>query len=334
MSKHYLKHYNNARPSSTTKHPDWSEPWVVNLSYILTFTFEILHNQKLATTWRVRFYVYTALLVYAAFRVFFCFLMDQNDQFLEFFSITGPIWMYIELFDYVYTAISFAGILTNGLMTSNHQIQFYEELHDFDKQLAADFKIFVRRSRTRAINQWVLLANLVYCCGDFYYQYSWLSYAYTLAPIFLFLFTYYVSNILAFGSALQLISCTQLCRERLAIVLKLLRSYSNDSTQRLGKILHLYARICSQIVRINKFMGFVVLLKLFHDFTIGTSLLFMMCAYDNGITFTYSISWFVHTLLGTILMTLLSGILMQEVWNNWMKIIFEYKTFFSILLFR
>lgn len=305
---------------------------------VLLSPFEILHNQKLAITWRVRLYVYTALLVYAANRVFFCIRMVQINQFLEFFTITGPLWRYVELFDYVFTAVSFAGILTNGLVTSNHQIQFYQELHDFDTQLSADFKISVCRSRTRAINRWVLFANLVYSCGDFYYQYSWLSYSYILAPSLklTFLFTFYVSDILVFVSAVQFISCTQLCRERLEIVVKLLRSYcSNDPSERLGKILLLYARICSQIVRINKFMGFVVLLKLGHDFTMGTTLLFMMCAYDNGITTTFSISWFVHTLLGTILMTLLSGILIKEVRNNGLMRNFENKTFLYIyLLFR
>lgn len=277
---------------------------------LLLSPFEILRNQHIATTWRVKLYVYTSLFACAVLRVVFCILLVKSDKFHDFFLYNGPLWMLVDLFDYVFTALSVFCTIMNSLVTRKHQIKFYQELQNFDIKLAADFKIAVRRSRTRTINRWVLIASLIYCIGDFYN--SWINYGPTISSSlkFTFLFTYYFSNILAFVSALQFVNCTQLCSERLVIIRKLLRSYS--SNKRLDKILHLYGRICSQIFHINKFMGFVVLLKVAHDFTMGTSILFMMCSYDAEMV-VYWMWFFGHTVIGTLMMTLVSGTLITEV---------------------
>lgn len=287
---------------------------------LLLSPFEILRNQQLATTWRVKLYVCTVFLVYVALRVFFCISLGPGNKLLQFFSYNGQIWMLVELFDFVFTVLSFGGIVMNGLVTSEHQIKFYQNLHEFDNKLAADFKVFIRRSRSRTLNRWTLIASLFYCIVDFFN--SWIGYGPIMSSIlkFSFLFPYYISNLLAFVSALQFVNCAQLCRERLAIVVKLLRC--NGRTERLDKILHLYACIRKQIFRINKFMGFVVLLKLGHDFTMGTSIMFMICTYDNEITdLLHLIWWFGHTVIGTLLITLVAGILLAEVCDY--KNIFE-----------
>lgn len=128
------------------------------------------------------------------------------------------------------------------------------------------------------VNRWALIANIAYLIGDF--TYSWFYFSRTILSTYLnfaLLCTYYFSNILNSASALHYVNCTQLCRERLKILRKILRNFRNYPTERLDVVLHLYIRISNQIFLINRFMGFVVLLKLTHDLTLGTSIAYKMC---------------------------------------------------------
>lgn len=254
------------------------------------------------------------LSVYAIFRIYFFILLGQCDEVLQLFLFSGELWMLVDFFDIVFVALSFGGVVINALVTKTHQIVFYENLHDFDVKLNADFEISVRRSRTRTVNRWALITSLAYFAADFIYSVIYFSTILTNFQNFTLMFTYYLSNILNFASALQYVNCTQLCRERLNIVRKILRNFRNVRTGRLRKALNLYTRISNQMILINRFMGFVVLLKVTRDLTLGTSVLYIMCTTNIEFMDVLNfILWFSLTLIGTLLINLIADMFMTEV---------------------
>lgn len=282
---------------------------------LLLSPFEILRNQQLAITWRVKVYVYTVLLVFAMFRMHFIILLCQNDEIVPLFLFNGQLWILVDLFDFVFAALSFGGIVINALVTKNYQMDFYEKLYDFDVKLKAVFGISIDRSRTRDVYRFALIASLAYfaansICGLINFSDSIL----TTYQNFALFSTYYLSNILTFASALQYVNCTQLCRERLQFVRKILRNFRNCPSEHLDKVLELYTRISNQVILINRFMGFVVLIKVTHDFTLGTSVVYILCSADyefmDVLNFVW---WFSLTVIGTLLINLEADMLMTEV---------------------
>lgn len=283
---------------------------------LLLAPFEIIGNQKIVTTWRVKIYMYTILFIVATLRLYLFILLALNQNTLQqLFLFNGELWMYVELFSFVISALLFVCIVTSGLLTSKHQIKFYQDLYDFDVKLNVDFGITVIRSRMRTINEWVLFVSLTYNVGDFIY--AWINFVPTALNFyqkFAYFCTCYFSNIIGFISALQFVKCAQLCRERIAIIRKLI--HDKYHTERIENVLNLYAHIRSQILLINKFMGFVVLSKLVHDFTMGTSILYMLfsSSYDDGIMEFWQLLWWLsHTIIGTLLITLFTEMLMTDV---------------------
>lgn len=277
---------------------------------LLLSLFEIRRDQQLAPTRRVRLYAYSVVLGYVIVRVYICILLIQSNATLKIFLFSGNLWMYVELFYFAFTTVSFVGIVMNGLWTNTQQIEFYQELYDFDAKLTANFGVSVRRSRTHMVKICTMIAGLVYLVGDFCIS----SIHFSAAPNFelAYFLTFYIHKILAFASSIHFVNCTQLCRERLTIVGKLLRN--KHHTERLDDVLHLFARIRSQILLINRFMGFVVLLTLTHDFTMGTSIMYVMFSYNASIRQYLQLAWwFSHTVIGTILMTLVAEMLNTEV---------------------
>lgn len=286
---------------------------------LLLSPFEVLRNQQIVSTWRVKLYMFTFFLVYALLRVYLCIILVSNDKiFQTVFSYDGQIWKVVQILIFGLVALLFVGIVMNAVLMNKHQIKFYADLHDFDFKLSADFGVSIGRSRMRAINRWSLIVNLCYNFFDsIYYWNTHVPPILTFSQRFAYFVIYYFSNIIGFVSVLQFVNCTQLCRERMEIIKKLLRNKSH--TVRIGIVLHLYARIRGQIVLINKFMGFVVLIKLIHDFTVGTSILYMMfvSSYDDGITeFCEMLWWFSHNIIGAALMTFLSEMLTSDVSIN------------------
>lgn len=292
---------------------DLSKELLIYRIFIL-FPFEIVRNNQLVTTWRVRLYMCIMLLVYGTLRLFF--LLENFDSALQFVLSSGKIWMFITIFDLVFSVISFVGILLNGLITNIHQIEFYQELQSFDMMLSANFGVFVKRSRTRGVNNCVLITNIVY--NIFLFMSLFISGHMILNPYqqFAYLFTYYFSNNISILSAHMFVNCVQLCRERIQIVRKLLRNQNPCSMDNMEIVLQLYSRICKQIRLINSFMGLVVLLKVTRDFTLGSSIMYLMCtSFDK-----MEISGFAHILwifslgvFGTLLMAFIAEKLMTEV---------------------
>lgn len=290
---------------------------------LLLSPFEIHRNEQIVTTWRVKFYMLTFLFAYATLRLHLCILLAIKENFLQqLFLFNGQIWMYVELFGFAVSSLLFVCIVTNGLLKISHQIKFYQNLNDFDIKLNADFGVSIRRSRTRALNRWALIVSLICNVGDFIY--TWITIESELFTIYeksAYFFTYYSSNIIGFVSALQFLKCTQLCRERIAVIRELLRK--NCHTERIDNVLNLYAHIRSQIFLINKFMGFIVLIKLVHVFTLGTSIMYLIFtfSYDDGITeFLQLLWWFSYTIIGTLVMTLLTEMLLTDVSTSKRKI--------------
>lgn len=283
---------------------------------LLLSPFEIRRKHEIVTTWRVKLYMYTFLIAYVTLRLFICIILVENKEILDqLFLFNGKLWMLIEIFDFAISAFLFGGIVTSGLITNNHQVKFYQDLHDFDVKLIADFGVSISRSRVRRINKWALIVSLVYNVGDIINV--WISFIPTILTMFekfAYFFTYYISNIVGFITALQFVLCTQLCRERIAIIRQLLRN--KNHSERLDNVLNLLLRIRNQIFLINKFMGFVLLIKLAHDFTLGTSILYMLfsSSYDEGISEFYHILWwFCETISGSLVMTLLTEMLLKDV---------------------
>lgn len=291
---------------------------------LLLSPFKILRNQQIVTTWQLKFYMFTFLFAYVTLRLYLCVLLVIKENFLQqLFLYNGKLWMYVELFSFAISALLFVCIIMNGLLTIKHQIKFYQDLNDFDIKLKENFDISIDRSRTRAINRWALIVSLTCNVGDIFYVWITFVPAISLDEKFTYFFTCYFSNTIGFILALQFVKCTQLCRERLAIIRKLLQSKYHF--ERIDNILNLYAHIRSLIFLINKFMGFVVLIKLAHDFTMGTSIMYLMFSYsyDDGIAeLLQLISWFGQSITGTLLMTLLTEMLLTDVSNSEKKEVF------------
>lgn len=303
---------------------------------LLLSPFEILPIQQLSSTWRIKLYVCTVLIVFASLRIYFVMCLAESAEIFDLFLFNGQLWMLCDLFDFAFVSLSFCGIVINALVTTNHQIKFYENLNDFNVKLIADFGISIQRSRTQTVNRWVLMASLAYFSGDFIY--FWMHFKNTILTNyqnFALLFPFYLTNILTFATALQYVDCTQLLRERLQVIRKILGNYRTFRCERLDKVLLLYTRITNQTCLINRFMGFVVLLKLTHDFTLGTSVVYIMCSKMIGFKyFFYLMWWFSITIIGTLLMTLVAHKLMAEVYKIVKMRIFLIKIILKIFLLR
>lgn len=279
--------------------------------------FEIQQNQKLATAWRVKLYICSALVVYVTLRISFFLLFQGNDKILEYFSTNGKMFMYVAIFDLTFSSLFFVAIVLNGLITNTHQIKFYEDLHLFDEIILATISNPITRSRSRTANTCALIVALVY-----YIAYFCSSLIYIDTPIltpfqhFALLSTIYIDNILSLLTALYYVNCIQLCRERLEVIRKLLRNHSNFRTEQMHTVLQLYIRIRSQILLINRFMGFMVLLKITHDFTLCSSIMYLICSSLYRAEYIFQIIlWFGETIVGTLLMALTAELLMTEVYS-------------------
>lgn len=139
---------------------------------------------------------------------------------------------------------------------------------------------------------------------------------------FAYFFTYYIGNIISLSSAILFINCVQLCRERLGIVKKLLCHQDLCSTESLETILKLYIRIRNQILLINSFI--VVLLKVAHDFTLGSSIMYLLCT-SGILNFAWSFS---QTVIGTLLMAIIAEMLTTEVF--WILCLFAIKSLIHV----
>lgn len=129
--------------------------------------FEILQNQQLASTWRIKVYMFLILVLYYTFRISFCLTFQDINAIIEHFSYNGKLWMFVDMFDFTFSALSFGIIVLNGLITKTQQIEFFEKLHHFDERLLTSFGIPIRRSRTRAANSCSLIVGLAYFLGYF-----------------------------------------------------------------------------------------------------------------------------------------------------------------------
>lgn len=285
---------------------------------LLLVPFEIQSDHHLASTWRIRLYMCSMLLVYVTLRVSYCLQFERNDETFQYFLSNGKVWMLVYMFNFVFSTLSFGCIILNGLFTSTHQIKFFQEFHNFDAILFADFGISIIRSRTRKVNSLALFLGFAYFIG--YFLSSWAHPNTSIMnsfQLFSYFITEYFDNILNLLSALYYINCTQLCRERLVAVNKLLQNYCNFSNEQMDIVLQLYVRICIQISLINRFMGIVVLIKITHDFTLGSTIVYAICSslYSAEIfkELFDLILWLGQTIIGTLLITLIANMLITEV---------------------
>lgn len=280
----------------------------------ILFPFGILQNHQLVTTWRVKLYMYSVFLAYVTLRL--TFLLEYYNSFFQFVQINGKIWMLITTFDLVFSALSFVGIFMNGLIMNIQQIEFYQELLKFDIMVKDIFGILVKRSRTRRINSSVMIASLAYNICLFCFHLSLNSGITILNSFqqFAYFFTYCFFNVITITSAHMFINCAQLCRERLEIVRKLLQNQNRCST--IAIVMQLYTQICKQILLINSFMGLVVLLKVIRDFTLGSSIMYLMCTSLDKREISeiaYILIMFSQAVIGTLLMVIIADKLMTEV---------------------
>lgn len=284
---------------------------------LLQSPFEIQKDQQLVTTWRLRLYMCLMLLVYSALRVSFYWQFENNDA-IEYFSNNGKLYMFADMFDQMFSALSIGAIFLNGFITNTQQIEFFQELHHFDLMLFNAFDIPIKRSRTRAAMSFALIFGLVYYFGYCISSVTGINTT-TLLSNYQYIantFTLYFANILSFLTAFYYCNCTQLCRERLSITRKLLRNPSNFSIEQMNTVLQLYVGIRSQILLINKFMGVVVLLKIAHDFALASFIVYLMCSslYRVKDHILDLLLWLGEAVIGPLLMTLTANMLMTEVY--------------------
>lgn len=285
---------------------------------LLLSPFQISRNHQLSTTWKLRLYMCSMLLFYITLRVTYCLQFENDNATFELLYYNGKLWMMVYLFDFLFSSLSFVGIVWNALTTSADQIEFFQELQHINAILLEAFGVSIKRSRIRTANNCLLVACIVYFIG--YFLHSWTKLGATImTPYqhFAYFFTYYLDNIISGLIALYYVACTQLCRELIAIIRKLLLNYCNFSTGQMEMVLQLYVRILNQISLISRFMGFVVLLKVAHDFTLGSSIVYLIFSSLSGDTifqnFIRSIKWFSHTVIGTILIIMSAEMLLTEV---------------------
>lgn len=196
-----------------------------------------------------------------------------------YFYFNGKVWLLVCLFDFAFSTLLFCCIVLNGLFTSTQQIEFFQELHRFGATLFAAFGIPITRSRTRQANRLALILGFIYFIG--YFLSSWTRPNTTVMSnlqLFSYFLTDYFDSITNLLSALFYVNCAQLCRERMSVIRKLLRNYCQFRTVQIKTVLQLYVQICSQILLINRFMGVVVILKITHDFTLGSSIVYSICS--------------------------------------------------------
>lgn len=299
--------------------------------------FEILEDQQLATTWKTILYMLIMLLAYATLRISF-WLQFQDNGAYKFLSANGNLWMFTRIFDFIVSSLSFGVVILNGLSTNTHQIQYFQELHNVDIKLFTSFGVVIKRSRIRIASNVFLVLGLFYYFGYFFGSLSTVG-SKMLTPYQKFAsnFTSYFDCILNLIIALFYVNCTQMCRERLSSVRILLRHYSNFSTEQMDAVLQLYVRIRGLIFLINRFMGFMVLLKIAHDFILASSIVYEMCSSlysaKELVDYLELLSWLVEVAIGPILMTLTAEMLSTEVYySNLMTIMLILVQIYLLLL--
>lgn len=298
--------------------------------------FEIVQDQQLATTWRIRLYMCIMLLGYTVLRISFCLQFQNNDAY-EYLSANGNLWMFANVFYLTLSSLTFTVVILNGFITGNDQIEYFQELFDVDMKLFTSFGINLKRSRWRLASNGLLVLGFVNNIRYFVISMT-SNHTTILTPfqMFSFNFTCYFDYILSLFTAVFYVNCTQLCRERLASTSKLLQNYSNLSTEQMDTVLQLFVQIRRLTLLINRFMGVVVLLKIPHDFINGSFVVYVMCSslYSSKelVDSVEILLWFVEAVIGPIVMTLTAEMLSREV--KYIVLITELFMLLTICLLR
>lgn len=281
--------------------------------------FQMLPNIQFSCTIQIKVYMCTMFVSYMTLRILF--MIENNAQSLQYFLKSGNLWFSILTFDFIFETFSFACIVFNSLWTRAYQIKFFQILNQFDVILFDVFnvpkKCFQKHVR---IARWILMLCLLHFAVSIYNTAinGILQNVFNSFQQFAYIFTSYFDYSLSVLVAILFIHCTEMCRERLVMIKQVLRSRIILTTSHLEAIFQLYSRICILIVMINNFMGFVILLKMFHDLSLGTSVAYLYLTTtdwgdDQGISSINFFKQFLLTIAGTFLMSLFADFLMTEV---------------------
>lgn len=286
--------------------------------------FKMLQNGQLSTTIQIKVYMCILFISYILLRISLYLMIKSNDQSRQFFLSSGNLWFSIIIFDYAYETFSFVCIVLNSLWTSAYQIKFFQILNEFDVILFDVFNVPINCFKKRARwARWVLIFGVVHCTVSAYksVENGYLDSVFNPLQQFAYVSTAHLDYSLSVLVAIMFIHCTEMCRERVIMLKEVFRSHIISvtlTTSYLEAILQLYRRICMLIVMLNNFMGFVVLLKIGHDFSLGTSIAFLYLTTNDwgdgqGISSSKVLRQFVLTIAGTLMMAVFADFLKTEV---------------------
>lgn len=287
--------------------------------------FQMLPNsQQLSTTIQMKLYMGTMLVSYMLLRILLYIMIENNVQSRQFFLKSGNLWFSIIIFNFTFETFLFACIVLNSLWTSAYQIKFLQILNQFDVILFDVFNVPINcfQKRVRWV-RWILLLCLVdFAIGTYNSAGNGvLQNIFDSFEQFAYISTAHLDKSLTVLVAMQFIHCTEMCRERFVMLKELLRCDIVSITLKkshLEAILRLYRQICKLIIMINNFMGFVLLIKIIHDFSLGTSIAYLYLTTNDwgdgkGISLINVLREILLTIAGTFLMSLFADFLMTEV---------------------
>lgn len=232
-------------------------------------------NGDLSTGWHQIVYTYCGLLIFVGCTFLIIFSTNKSSVF---YTGNGLVWLISAFCDFVLGKIAFVAIVILFERKKHLQISFFQSLARLDRILKEEFNVTTNYGIYRRINLMATFCIIVYYCtftfviGEpmvrvgIYSKYEILTILLTFFAelcVFAMVVTIFINGVMLIGN-------------KFSSIKNVILSKQVQDVEKLKKLWDVYTEMLIVINIWNDYIGWIVLIRLTHDFAVSTTTSYLL----------------------------------------------------------
>lgn len=294
----------------------WS--FIVQRVFLLSpIRYNNLDNTLATTYWTST----CSFIVFIIYLILSClYVLKLNNEPSKYFTSNGFVWFITSTGDYILSKIMVIFVFIIAERKKHQQIKFFSILSRLDDILRMQFNLhneFAYYHRTNIIAMaCIIVLHIVMTSevGNRISDYDNIQ-AIRLIPVVV---PFYWENCICWLTVLMFINAATMLRNRYSIIRTLASCNEPHILSNRKTLIFAYIELFQLIDILNDYIGWILLIRLAHDFTLSSSICYLMFStiMDNNANVSNMVNmfcWFLMTMARIVLVTVFAEIVLAEV---------------------
>lgn len=235
------------------------------------------NNGDLSNGWLQIVYTYCVLFIFVTFTILLTLATDLTS---DYYTANGRVWLIFGLTEFFLSKIAFVVIVIIAERKKHQQVSFFNSIAQLDRLLQKEFNISTNYAIYRRVNLCAIFIIICYFGASTFdigrRLFSFGNFRGIKLPamalplllelcVFAMIVTIYINGVMLIG-------------DKFSIVKKLMQSKYVQNTDKLHKLMYVYIELFKVITIWNDYIGWIMMMRLTHDFTASTTVSYLLFA--------------------------------------------------------